>query len=143
MIVFKLIEGTLAHSDVRVEVVMDDMLFPSFSSAKAKTRQVQFGESKSGLFHPGIEPHLILSPAGDAMVRELDVSRITLRLREKQDKKGEGVEDTIAKLQGQTLSTLQRCLVRKPPDSIRLMLTRPSTNQQSSSSRGKKALSAE
>ena len=51
--------------------------------------------------------------AGDAFVRELDVSRITLRLMEKQDKKGgdEAGEHTIARLEGDTLSTLQRCLV--------------------------------
>lgn len=94
LLVFQLVEGTLAYSDVRVEVVMDDMVFPSFSSAKAKTKQVQFGET------------------GDAMVRELDVSKITLRLKAKQDKKGEEHEEsTIAKLQGQTLQTLQKCLV--------------------------------
>ena len=48
------------------------------------------------------------------MVRELEFSKITLRLREKQDKKGEGGDDSavIAKLQGPTLSTLQKCLVR-------------------------------
>ncbi len=56
---------------------------------------------------------LILCPAaGDAFVRELDVSRITLRLRAKEDKKGEGDSDaTIAKLTGSTLDTLRRCLV--------------------------------
>ena len=94
LLVFHLIEGTLARSDVRVEVVMDDMVFPSFTSAKAKSRHVQFGE------------------IGDAMVRELDMSKITLRLKEKQDKKGEAHEETtIAKLQGPTMSTLQKCLV--------------------------------
>ena len=53
--------------------------------------------------------------AGDAFVRELDVSKITLRLKEKQDKKGDNEHDndhTIAKLQGNTLDVLQRCLVR-------------------------------
>lgn len=95
LLVFQLIEGTLARSDVHVEVLMDDMVFPSFSSAKAKTRQVQFGE------------------IGDAMIRELDVSKITLRLKAKQDKKGEADEDsTIAKLHGQTLQTLQKCLYK-------------------------------
>ena len=94
LLVFQLIEGTLSRSDVRVEVVMDDMVFPSFTSAKAKTKQVQFGE------------------IGDAMVRELEVSRITLRLKQKTDKKGDADEDaTIAKLQGPTVTTLQRCLV--------------------------------
>lgn len=46
------------------------------------------------------------------MVRELDVSKITLRLTEKQDKKGDGGDEAvIAKLQGSTLTTLQKCLV--------------------------------
>ena len=51
--------------------------------------------------------------AGDAFVRELDVSKITLRLREKLDKKGDQDSDNvIAKLQGDTIDVLQRCLVR-------------------------------
>ena len=55
---------------------------------------------------------IFVSVAGDAFVRELDVSKITLRLRAKEDKKGEGNSDsTIAKLTGSTLETLQRCLV--------------------------------
>ncbi|KAL9040924.1 MAG: hypothetical protein Q9214_004293 [Letrouitia sp. 1 TL-2023] len=101
LLIFKLIEGSLAHSDVRVEVVMDDMVFPSFSSAKAKTKSTQFGET------------------GDAFVRELDVSKITLRLREKVDRKGEGEksDSTIAKLQGSTMDTLLRCL-HKPTELV-------------------------
>ena len=52
---------------------------------------------------------------GDAFVRELDVSKITLRLREKVDKKGDQDEDGIvAKLTGSTLDVLQRCLVDLP-----------------------------
>ena len=53
--------------------------------------------------------------AGEAFVRELDVSKITLRLKEKQDKKGDNEHEndhTIAKLQGNTLDVLQKCLVR-------------------------------
>lgn len=47
------------------------------------------------------------------MVRELDVSRITLRLREKADKNGEGKEDRIlGRLVGNTLDVLKRGLVR-------------------------------
>lgn len=50
--------------------------------------------------------------AGDAFVRELDVSKITLRLKENHDRKGEdNPNQTIAKLVGSTLDTLQRCLV--------------------------------
>lgn len=56
---------------------------------------------------------LIFDIAGDAFVRELDVSKITVRLKEKQDKKGDkdDSDSTFAKLQGGTLDTLQRCLV--------------------------------
>ncbi|KAL8713354.1 MAG: hypothetical protein Q9220_002553 [cf. Caloplaca sp. 1 TL-2023] len=101
LLIFKLIEGTLAHSDVRAEIVMDDMAFPSFSSAKIKSRHHTFGET------------------GDAFVRELDFSKITLRLREKTDKKGEGdkSDSTLAKLTGSTSDTLLRCM-NKPTELV-------------------------
>ncbi|KAL8958004.1 MAG: hypothetical protein Q9183_005923 [Haloplaca sp. 2 TL-2023] len=113
LLIFKLIEGTLAHSDVRVEVVMDDMAFPSFASAKVKSRQTQFGET------------------GDAFVRELDFSKITLRLREKTDRKGDGEKSdtTIAKLTGSTMETLMRCLVCRSLPSAWLTLTVGSAEQ--------------
>ena len=63
--------------------------------------------------------------AGDAFVRELDVSKITLRLKEKQDRKGDNEHDddhTIAKLQGNTLDVLQKCLVRTQLSSICTLL---------------------
>lgn len=99
LLIFKLIEGTLAHADVRLEVVMDDMAFPSFTSAKVKSKHTQFGET------------------GDAFVRELEFSKITLRLREKIDKKGDGdkSDSTTAKLTGSTMDTLLRCLVCHHP----------------------------
>lgn len=95
LIVFNIIEGSFAHSGVQLEVLMDDMLFPSYTTQKARSRQATFGE------------------VGDAMVRELDVSKITLRLTEKTDNSGEEEQKhVLAKLQGSTLSTLQQCLVR-------------------------------
>lgn len=46
------------------------------------------------------------------MVRELDFSKITLRIIEHIDKDGDGDEDhIIAKLTGNTIDTLRRCLV--------------------------------
>lgn len=45
-------------------------------------------------------------------MRELDMSRITLRLMEKEDKKGdEQSEHIFAKLVGDTLAVLQKSLV--------------------------------
>ncbi|KAL8739134.1 MAG: hypothetical protein Q9181_000163 [Wetmoreana brouardii] len=101
LLIFKLLEGTMAHSDVRLEVVMDDMVFPSFTSAKVRSKHTQFGE------------------IGDAFVRELDFSRITLRLTEKTDRKGEGEKSdtTTAKLTGSTMETLLRCL-NKPTELV-------------------------
>lgn len=49
LLIFKLIEADLARSNVRVEVIMDDMVFPSYVSSKATSRHTQFGESKGRL----------------------------------------------------------------------------------------------
>ncbi|KAF2815936.1 tricalbin [Mytilinidion resinicola] len=93
LIVFKLIDGEFAAKDCYVQVLMDDMLFPSYQSSKIRSKNHTFNE------------------VGDAMVRELDFSKITLRLMEHLDKKGEGAEDhIISKLTGSTLDTLRRCL---------------------------------
>lgn len=72
---------------------MDDNLYPAYSTAKAKTAAYTFNET------------------GDAMVRELDLSEITLRLVSAVDKKGEDdQEDVKAKIKGPTLDTLKRSL---------------------------------
>ena len=46
------------------------------------------------------------------MVRELDFSRMTLRLVQENDSKGGGKDEhVIARLAGNTIDTLKRCLV--------------------------------
>lgn len=94
IIVFRLISAELSRTNVHLEVLMDDYLFPAFHSSKAKSLRYEFGET------------------GDAVVRELDMSRITLRLMERSDSKGGGdaEEHAIAKLSGDTLQVLQSCL---------------------------------
>jgi Ca2+-dependent lipid-binding protein len=94
LIIFNIIEGTFAHPNCQLEFLMDDQTFPSYTTSKARSKIHQFGET------------------GDAFVRELDMSKITMRLTEKADTKGinEDEDHVIAKLQGQTLPTLQRCL---------------------------------
>ncbi|KAL2369755.1 hypothetical protein RJ035_005949 [Blastomyces gilchristii] len=93
LIVFKLIDGQLAHSNVQLEVLMDDHVFPSYTSPRTKSKEAVFGD------------------VGDAFVRELEVSKITLRLVEKTDTKGEeDANHALAKLTGPTLPTLQQCL---------------------------------
>ena len=56
-----------------------------------------------------------LVAVGDAFVRELEFSKITLRIVDKDDAKASSDEHTVAKLTGDTLSTLQRILVNEPP----------------------------
>ena len=75
---------------------MDDHVFPSYVSSKAKGRSHQFGET------------------GDAFVRELDMSKITVRLVEKSDASGKNDDEdhVVAKLSGQTHATLQQCLYK-------------------------------
>ncbi|KAF2644633.1 tricalbin [Massarina eburnea CBS 473.64] len=93
LVVFKLVDGEFANTGGYVDILMDDMAFPSYSSAKIKSKNMTFNE------------------VGDTMVRELDFSKITLRIIEHIDKKGENDEDhVIAKLTGNTLDTLRRCL---------------------------------
>jgi hypothetical protein len=48
------------------------------------------------------------------MVREIEFSRMTIRLTEELDTKGKGGKEdhVIAKLSGNTIDTLRRCLVR-------------------------------
>ncbi|KAF1810740.1 tricalbin [Eremomyces bilateralis CBS 781.70] len=93
LIIFKLIDGRLAEADCHLEVLMDDNVFPAYTSSKVKNRTHTFNET------------------GDAMVRELESSQITLRLVEEVDKKGEGKgNNVVAKLSGPTIDTLRRCL---------------------------------
>lgn len=72
---------------------MDDHVFPSYGSGRVRSKVSE------------------LNDFGDAFVRELDASKITLRIVEREDIKGAGEEAKIkAKLTGPTLQTLQRCL---------------------------------
>lgn len=107
-IVFKFHEGHLAHSEVQLEVLMDDYMFPAYTSPKIHSNTVKS------------------SDIGEAFVRELEFSKITLRLVNKNDPKDSSEEHTVAKLTGDTLSTLQRILYN-PTE-----LVLPATNGESS-----------
>ncbi|KAH6671447.1 C2 domain-containing protein [Halenospora varia] len=92
LIIFKIIDVDLAYSNVHVEVVMDDMAFASYTSSTIRKKTTTLDE------------------IGDCFVRELDFSKITLRIRDKDAKKHEDKDYTIAKLTGNTLDTLKQCL---------------------------------
>ncbi|KGO43139.1 Tricalbin [Penicillium expansum] len=91
-IVFKFHEGQLAVPNVQLEVLMDDYMFPAYVSSKIHTTTAKF------------------SDVGEAFVRELEFSKITLRLVNKDDPKDSSEEHTVAKLTGDTLPTLMRML---------------------------------
>lgn len=46
LIVFKLIEGEFADTGAYIDILMDDMAFSSYSSAKIKNRHMKFNEGK-------------------------------------------------------------------------------------------------
>jgi hypothetical protein len=72
---------------------MDDMRFPAYSSARTRGKTHNFNET------------------GDVMVRELDLSKITLRLVTEVDRKGEKSEESHkARITIPTLDALKRCL---------------------------------
>ncbi|KAF2669361.1 tricalbin [Microthyrium microscopicum] len=97
LLIFQLVDGNFQRTNCHLEVIIDDHVFPSHSSAKVKTKQFEFNET------------------GDAMIRELDQSRITLRLVQHVDRGDSSGNETLAKLSGPTLQTLQRCLYTATP----------------------------
>ncbi|CZR50948.1 probable transmembrane protein [Phialocephala subalpina] len=95
LIIFKLMDVEVTRSNVHVEIVVDDMVFPSYTSSTIRSRKT------------------VLDEIGDCFVRELDFSKITLRIRQKGDSKGDEKKDkdfTVARLTGETLATLKQCL---------------------------------
>jgi hypothetical protein len=46
LLIFKLIHGDLARANCHLEVLMDDYVFPAYSSAKVKSRTYDFNESE-------------------------------------------------------------------------------------------------
>ncbi|TAQ88025.1 hypothetical protein B7494_g3660 [Chlorociboria aeruginascens] len=92
LIIFKLLDCELTRSNVYVEIVVDDMAFPSYTSSAIRSKKT------------------VLDEIGDCFVRELDFSKITLRIRDRESKGDEKKDHTIAKLSGNTLETLKQCL---------------------------------
>lgn len=103
-LVYKFHEVQLAHANVQLEAVMDDYMFPAYVSPKLRSKHVKLGD------------------VGDSFVRELEFSKITLRLVDKNDPKDDSDEHCVAKLAGDTFTTLQRILVRDFPLSWVLFL---------------------
>lgn len=92
LLIFKCIEGQISKTDTHIDVLMDDMMYPAYSTAKIKSQNQKFDE------------------IGDCVVRELDFSKVTIRLRESRKDKEHDEDDIVAKLTGDTMSTLKQCL---------------------------------
>ncbi|KAM4054804.1 C2 domain-containing protein [Hirsutella rhossiliensis] len=88
MLIFRLLEAEMPESHSRLEVFVDDMAYASYVSSTAPNRSHKFDE------------------IGDCVIRELDVSRLTLKAR----KKGDDNDHTLAHLAGNTMETLKQCL---------------------------------
>ncbi|KAK4191774.1 putative tricalbin [Podospora australis] len=93
LIIFKLMEADLPKSQCRIEVFVDDMAFPSYTSSVAKKREHKFDE------------------IGDCFIRELEFSKLTIKVAERSDdKEKEHKQRVLARLTGNTLDTLKQCL---------------------------------
>lgn len=93
LVIFKLMEAELPESHAHIEVFVDDMAFPSYVSSTAKHKSNKFDE------------------IGDCFIRELEFSKLTIKVREKGGKHGDDDKDsTLARLSGNTLDTLKQCL---------------------------------
>jgi Ca2+-dependent lipid-binding protein len=99
-VIFKLMEAELPKSDSHIEIYVDDMAFPSYVSSRSRTRTHKFNE------------------IGDCFIRELDFSKLTVKVREKADKHEDKEEKTLARLSGNTLDTLKQCLVSFCPSHL-------------------------
>jgi Ca2+-dependent lipid-binding protein len=102
LIIFKLLDTELTRSNVHVEIVVDDMAYPSYISSTIRSRKINIDE------------------IGDCFVRELDFSKLTIRLRDAGDKRSsagtadEKARRCFAKITGNTLDTLKQCIVSAP-----------------------------
>ncbi|KAK4164216.1 C2 domain-containing protein [Cladorrhinum sp. PSN259] len=93
LVIFKLMEADLPKSQSRIEVFVDDMAFPSYTSSVAKSKSHKFDE------------------IGDCFIRELEFSKLTIKVIEKGgENKEKEKERVLARLTGNTLDTLKQCL---------------------------------
>ncbi|KAL7819079.1 tricalbin [Trichoderma gracile] len=88
VLIFRLLESEMPEKESHLEIFVDDMAYPSYTSTTVQTKSHKFDE------------------IGDCVIRELDFSRLTIKAR----KKGDDADDTLAYLSGNTLETLKQCL---------------------------------
>ncbi|CCG84874.1 protein of unknown function [Taphrina deformans PYCC 5710] len=87
-LVFELLEGQVAESGTYLQVLLDDYLYPTYTTQKARSKHARWSET------------------GEGFVRELDASRITLRVSRELDSTDN--DDVVASAQDETLNVLRR-----------------------------------
>lgn len=88
IIAFNILEGNIAKKNARLEVSFDDGYWPSYTTEPART---------SG--------HCTIDEVGESVIKELDWSRMMLKLRT-----GRKDDDVFAEFQGNTKDVLERSL---------------------------------
>lgn len=90
VIIFNVVSGRL-HKKARLEVLLDEGYWPAFSTARARSQ------------------HAVWEHIGEGVVKELDFSRVWLRLNEADE--GDK-DDVIAEWKGDSKAFLEKTLVR-------------------------------
>ncbi|PWN27432.1 hypothetical protein BDZ90DRAFT_279784 [Jaminaea rosea] len=88
IIAFNLLEGNIAKKNARLEVLFDDGYWPSYTTEPSRT-----------------QGHATIDEVGEHVVKELDWSKMMLKLRT-----GKRDEDVFAEFQGNTKDVLERSL---------------------------------
>ncbi|KAK9470752.1 C2 domain-containing protein [Dipodascopsis tothii] len=89
LLVYKVIEGQVGHSETFFQVFFDDFLYPSYVSSRSTGRHTKWEE------------------VGDGLVRQLEWSRFELRLTTKERALRNDDEGVIATYTGSTLAVLK------------------------------------
>ncbi|KAK9469596.1 C2 domain-containing protein [Lipomyces arxii] len=90
LLIFKVLEGSFSKSGVYVQIYFDDFLFPSYVSGRANGRKARFEE------------------VGDGLIRELDWSKMHIRLTSKANSVRSDDDNVIASMTGSTLAHLKQ-----------------------------------
>ena len=118
LLIPKIIQGQLAHKDCSLEVVMDNMLYPVYSSAKIGSKHMMNFDGSVYLPLALCELELMDKQiVGDTFVRELKFSKVTLSLRQ-HGKDRDDEDDIFGRLIGSTLETVKQCPVGSVPISL-------------------------
>lgn len=91
-IVFDLIQGKLPQAGCYLQVLLDDYLYPSYTTSRTRSKHAKWNET------------------GEGLVRELDVSKMTLRINKEAD--SHDLDHILAQFSDYTLNVIRYSFVR-------------------------------